>query len=193
MKVVTPQDALRRLKNGNENFCNDRSEDRPRDRACRRALKNGQHPFAVVLTCSDSRVVPEFVFDAGLGDLFVVRVAGNVPNPSTLASIEFATASLGVKLIVVMGHSACGAVEVAIEGNGAGPLLNNLLDFIRPAVIEAADQGVSAVSRINSRNTAKALLRESSILSAAAGDGDVQIVASFYDLDSGRVDFGVAR
>lgn len=185
----TWQAALQRLKSGNESFCGGRTENRKRDVARCKALLNDQQPFAVVLSCSDSRVVPEFVFDVGLGDLFVVRVAGIVPNPSSIASIEFCVAHLGVKLIVVMGHECCGAVAAAIKGGDGGKNLNQLFAFIKPAVVEARRNDVNTVGKINCRNSAATLVHESDILATAVRKKDVQTLTAFFYLGSGRVDF----
>lgn len=191
MGNVTWQAALERLQRGNESFCNDRAGGNPIDEARRKELAQGQSPFAIILTCADSRVVPEFAFDTGLGDLFVVRVAGNVPNPSSLASIEYAIAHLGTKLIVVMAHEACGAVAAAIEGGDAGKNLNHLLDFVKPAVNAGAGKDADTVGRINCQHSADALVRDSDIIRAAVENGGVHIVTAFYNLGSGRVDFGL--
>jgi len=182
------QNALERLKSGNNNFCNNSSQGKRRDGNRRKELVEGQSPFAIILSCSDSRVVPELIFDAGLGELFVVRVAGNVANPSSVASVEYAVKHLGAKLVVVMGHEGCGMMTAAIAGGDGGKNLNHLLDFIRPAV-SAGNKTVAPVTRINCQLAAKAMSEASDIIGRAVQKGDVQIVTGYYNLASGRVDF----
>ena len=189
MPGVTWQEALDRLKTGNLRFTGDTQRGLLRDGPRRAELAGGQQPFAIVLTCADSRVVPELAFDAGLGELFVVRVAGNVPNPSSIASIEFAVANLGARLIVVMAHESCGAVAAAIEGGDAGKHLNHLLGFIQGAVASSEDKSVDAVARVNARNSAAVLASESDIVRGAVDGQGVRIVTAVYALESGRVEF----
>ena len=185
------QDALDQLKTGNQRFFADTPRGLLRDRRRRDELIDGQQPFAVVVTCSDSRVSPELPFDAGLGEIFVIRVAGNVPDPSTLASVEFAVAVLGAKLIVVMGHESCGAVEVALEGTDTGKHLTHLLQYIEPAIVAAEDRSVEAIVRLNGRNTATALMAESDVVRTAVDRDGARIVTAFYALASGLVEFDV--
>jgi len=108
IKNLSAEKALEKLKAGNKNFVSDKLEGNLQDAARRKSLASGQNPYAIILSCADSRVVPELAFDSGLGEIFVIRVAGNVANTSTTASIEYAVAHLGVKLIVVLGHESCG-------------------------------------------------------------------------------------
>lgn len=115
--MIPPIEALQRLREGNLRFVDDlRNDQAPMDRARRRQLAVGQEPFALVLGCSDSRVPAEFVFDQGLGDLFVIRIAGNIVAPSQIGSVEFAVERFGTRLVVVLGHSRCGAVIATLEG-----------------------------------------------------------------------------
>lgn len=192
MGNVTARAALERLKAGNNRFRVDRSEGSYRDGHRRRELEEGQQPFAAVLSCSDSRVVPELAFDTGLGELFVVRVAGNIADPSTIASLEFAVMQLGVKLIVVMGHENCGAVAAALESGDAGKNLNRLMGFIRPAVDESVQRDVNTAARSHVQRTLAALTGESAILRDAA-QADVGLVGSFYHIGSGWVEFDEAE
>jgi carbonic anhydrase len=189
MKNLTWNEALDQLKKGNDRFTQDKLEHNHQDSDRRQALSEGQHPFAIILSCADSRVVPELAFDQGLGELFVVRVAGNVANTSSIASIEYAVANLGVKLIVVMGHESCGAVSAAISGGDAGPNLNSLISLIEPAVNQSSDKAVSAVVKENVRINAKALIDKSDIISSAVKENDVKVVTAYYNLGSGIVDF----
>jgi len=131
MVGLTAEEAYERLREGNARFLSDTLEGAGRDEARRAMLADRQHPFAVILCCADSRVVPEITFDTGIGDLFVVAVAGNVASRSTIASIEYATAVLETKLIVVMGHQNCGAVAAAVAGADVSPHVDHLLEYRR--------------------------------------------------------------
>ncbi len=184
------QESLDRLKAGNERFVKDHLDGKLQDSSRRESLVSGQEPYAIILSCADSRVVPELAFDAGLGELFVVRVAGNIANSSSIASMEYAVAHCGSKLIVVLGHQSCGAVTAAVNGGDNGYNLNHLLSHITPA-IAASDKGatVNDVVKKNAEMTAKELCNRSSIISTAVNKGDVKIVPAYYNLDSGRVDF----
>jgi carbonic anhydrase len=177
--------VLERLKYGNSRF-----QERVRaDEARRAELARGQQPHAIVLGCADSRVAPEIVFDMGLGELFVVRVAGNVANTASIASIEYAVAQLGARLIVVLAHESCGAVGAALEGGDAGKNLNRLLEHITPAVQAAGERDVNAVARRNARLNAERLTSESEVLREATRQDDLQIVTAFFHLTTGAVEF----
>lgn len=186
------QSALEALVAGNERFQQDQLEHPRRDGARRRELASGQQPFAIALTCADSRVAPEIAFDAGLGELFVVRVAGNVANISSIASIEYAVAHLGSKLIVVLGHESCGAVAAALEGGDPGENLSHLLGHIAPAIDAAGEKTVESVVRSNAKVTAARLSSESRIIGDAVASGDVRIVPAYYQLASGAVELDLA-
>src|SRR5205085_8767171 len=141
--AASPAESLARLKAGNARFVADPSEPLPVDAENRAALAKGQAPFASVLSCADSRVPPELIFHAGLGDVFVVRAAGHVPDRSVLGSLEYAAEHLNVPLIVVMGHEMCETVKAAVDsprGQLLGPNLDYLVKAIRPAVARAASQ-----------------------------------------------------
>jgi len=124
--------SLERLKSGNANFVSDSLDGKLQNSSRRQELTGGQKPYAIILSCADSRVVPELAFDTGMGEIFVIRVAGNTANASSIASIEYAVAHLGVNLIVVLGHESCGAVTAAIAGGDNGHNLNHLLAHITP-------------------------------------------------------------
>ncbi len=181
---------IERLKKGNEKYVADQKECKLQDAPRRKELESGQAPHTIVLSCADSRVVPEMAFDQGIGELFVLRVAGNVANTSTLASIEYAVAHLGSKVIVVMGHESCGAVTAAIAGGDNGPNLNHLLEHVQPAV-KAHDAGakVNDVVKTNAKMTAKVLVDNSEIVRNAVNEGKVKIVSAYYNLTGGKVDF----
>ena len=183
-------EVLSRLKAGNEKYVKDKLEHSNEASGRRRAVIKGQDPFAIVLCCADSRVVPELIFDTGIGELFVVRVAGNVANISSIASIEYAVAHIGTQIIVVLGHENCGAVTAALNKEDRGPNLNHLLSHIIPA-IEASDKdaGVNDIARKNAVLTAKALCENSEIIGKADELSKIDIIPAYYHLDTGRVDF----
>jgi carbonic anhydrase len=186
-------EAWRRLADGNDRFVDDRPQ-HPRQDAHRRSeLAEGQKPVAVLLGCSDSRVAAEVLFDQGLGDLFVIRNAGQIASPSAIASIEYAVAVLGVPLVVVLAHDRCGAVQAAIDAAAPDapllpPLLAALIDTIRPAVEASSDPGPAAVGEAHLQATVTALLTRSELLAAAVADGSVDVVGANYRLAEGRVE-----
>ena len=194
--ATAPADALARLKAGNERFVT--SHLVARDLAAQRqATAAGQYPFAVVLSCLDSRTSTELIFDQGIGDVFNARVAGNVLNDDILGSMEFACKAAGAKLIAVIGHSKCGAVKGACSGVELGHL-TGLLGKIQPAVaaVPAATDGdktspqrVDAVAKENVRLALKQIRERSPILAELIRDGKVGLVGGLHDLDSGRVTF----
>lgn len=189
MSNISWQDALDRLKKGNANFVVDQLDGQLQNSSRRTSLVKGQNPFAVILSCADSRVVPELAFDTGLGELFVIRVAGNVANTSTIASIEYAVANLGVSLIVVMGHESCGAITAALKGGDNGANLNHLLDHVQPAIQAAGSDEVNTVVRTNAQLTGEQLKERSSIINDAVEGGKTKILSAYYNLGSGQVDF----
>lgn len=187
---MTSQEIIERLKAGNARFVKDHLDGKLQDSNRRNALVGGQNPYAIILSCADSRVVPELAFDAGLGELFVVRVAGNIANSSSIASIEYAVAHIGSKVIVVLGHESCGAVTAAVNGGDNGYNLNHLLSHITPA-LAASEPGssVNDVVKTNAQLTAKELETRSGIISSAVADGKLDIVPAYYNLDTGKIDF----
>ena len=187
---MTIEQTIERLKEGNSRFIADKLDGKLQDSNRRSELTGGQQPHTIVLSCADSRVVPEFAFDSGLGELFVVRVAGNIANSSSMASIEYAVAHVGSKVIVVLGHQSCGAVTAAIAGGDNGDNLNHLLGHIKPA-IDASPSGssVNDVVKKNAVLTVEAMKSNSKIIGDAAASGQIQIVPAYYNLDTGKVDF----
>lgn len=155
-------------------------------------LASGQHPHAAILSCADSRVAPEIVFDQGLGDLFDVRVAGNIAGDAELASLEYAAEHLHCPLVVVIGHQKCGAVSAAVEGGEAPGHLSTLVEAIRPAVLKAAtlpgDRIDNAV-RINVENVVRQLTESKPVLAKMTAEGHIRIVGAVYSLDTGKVDW----
>jgi carbonic anhydrase len=190
---VSPEEALKRLREGNARFvAGHMTHVAPKDVAS--ALHNlatGQTPFAVIVGCSDSRVAPEIVFDEGLGDIFVIRTAGEVVDDAALGSIEYAVEHLGSPLIVVLGHERCGAVTAAVAGAHAPGHIATLLKAIEPAVEQTkgmpGDPVENAV-RAQAINVAKQLREAEPILAERVRSGKLKIVAARYDLDTGKVD-----
>ncbi|NNC85011.1 MAG: carbonic anhydrase [Bacteroidia bacterium] len=183
------KDALQRLQDGNKRFVSDKLDGKLNNSERRNALTGGQSPYAIILSCADSRVVPELAFDTGLGEIFVVRVAGNVANTESIASIEYAVAHLGTKLIMVLGHESCGAVAAAIAGGDNGNNLNLLLAQINPAIELAGEKAtINTVVRKNAEFVAYELTVRSSIIADAANNKELEIVSAYYNLDSGKVD-----
>lgn len=186
---MSGQETLKRLMAGNERFVDDKLDGKLQDSSRRASLTGGQEPYAIILSCADSRVVPELAFDTGLGELFVVRVAGNVANTSSIASMEYAVAHIGCPLLVVMGHESCGAVTAAMGGGDNGYNLNHLLSHIAPAMAGTDDGApVNDVVKCNAQLTAKELLSRSAIIRNAVNDGKLLVVPAYYNLDTGKVD-----
>jgi len=194
---LTPDSVLAEFKKGNENYVsNSLTETHLADRI--KKSTEGQFPKAYVLSCVDSRVPAELVFDQGLGDIFVGRVAGNVENDDQLGSIEYAQAVGGVKLVVVMGHESCGAVKSACKDIKLGNA-SALLQKIRPAVraVSGGDKAkestdkdfVKAVVKANVLKTIKDIRERSEVLADAEKAGKIKIVGAYYNLGSGKVDF----
>lgn len=191
-KTMNAQEALNRLKEGNSRFVSGSPSTAVQGDDARAALTSGQSPYAIILSCADSRVVPEQAFDTGLGEIFIIRVAGNVANTSSIASIEYAVANLGTKLIVVMGHQSCGAVGAAVAGGDAGPNLNKLVSYITPSVEKlGADANIDDIIKDNANHSAATLMNNSQIIADAVDSGAVKIVSAYYSLATGGVEFEV--
>lgn len=187
---MNSKEILQRLKDGNSRFVDDKLDGKLQCSARRDELTGGQEPYAIILSCADSRVVPELAFDTGLGELFVVRVAGNVANTSSIGSIEYAVAHIGCPLLVVMGHQSCGAVTAAIGGGDNGYNINHLLAHVAPA-LSAAGEGASVdeVVKKNAELVAGELASRSSIIADAISNGKLEVVPAYYQLESGKVEF----
>ncbi len=190
---VAPAEAISKLKEGNGRYTNGNLQ-HPGQTAERRAeLAKTQHPFATILSCSDSRVPPEIVFDQGLGDLFIVRVAGNVINDEGLGSIEYSVDHLGTRLIVVLGHQSCGAVKAAretIAAKGKAPgHIESLVTAIKPAVEATAKDDLDTTVKANVKHVVQALRSSTPILKSKVDSGDVQVIGGYYSLDTGAVTF----
>jgi carbonic anhydrase len=189
--VLEPADPLERLVAGNRRYAAARIAAPRRTPARRAELTETQHPFAVVLGCSDSRVAPEVLFDQGLGDLFVVRVAGNVVDDVVLASVEYAAEHLHAPLVVVLGHERCGAVEAAVKGGEAHGHLPALVAEIAPAVEAVKGREgdpLDLVVRENVRRVVRGIEERSPLLAGLVREGKLRIVGARYDLDTGEVE-----
>jgi len=203
MAFVSAPDALERLRDGNRRFANGMiSRDTLLSHGRRTELAKGQHPCAIILGCADSRVPAEIVFDQGLGDLFVIRVAGNIVAPSQIGSVEFAAARFGVRLVAVVGHSNCGAIAATIEelqqpSSGQSQTLRSIVDRVRPAVepllkTELAHDPEALMReavRANVRVAANHLRHGSAILENLILNDGLRVVGGEYSLESGAVDF----
>ena len=197
--TISPEQALQKLLAGNARFLKSPGGGRSRvTEEARRALVDGQAPFAAVLTCADSRTPPEHLFDAGLGELFVCRNAGNLADKVTLGSLEYAVAHLGCTLVAVMGHNRCGAVAAAVAaamapGKHESENLDAIVTRIIPAVLATRKEGqsreawVDEAAKRNVRDTCAEIARNSPIISEKAAFGAVAVKALWYDLESGRV------
>lgn len=184
--VATPDEALDRLLSGNQRFINDQSLAPRRQIEDIRAFSEGQAPFAAFLGCADSRVPVEIIFDQGFGDLFVTRVAGNVANAEIVGSLEFAAEVLGVKLIVVLGHTSCGAVTATIKGDDVPGLISSIFHRIKPAARHAANDIEKTIIE-NARSQAELIAETSPVIRKHIRDGSVKVVAGVYDLQTGFV------
>lgn len=197
--TMTPQKSLQYLKEGNQRFQNNLKANRNLLEQVN-DTSEGQFPFATILSCIDSRVSAELVFDQGLGDIFSVRIAGNFVNEDILGSMEFASKLAGTKLIVVLGHTSCGAIKGACDDAKLGNL-TAMLSKIKPAVHavkEPADTSqrnsknpefVDNVSHMNVKLTIDRIHAESPILSEMEKNGDIMIVGAMYDINTGEVTF----
>jgi len=186
---VPPDEALARLKAGNERFVSSKESASKPVAARRSETAQGQNPFAIVVGCADSRTAPEIVFDQNIGDLFVVRTAGNLVDDYGLGSIEYAVEHLGVRLIVVLGHERCGAVTAAIAGGTAPGHVNALVRDIQPAV--ESTNGKEGDRLANAIHENDALVAAKIRKQAQLGElsAQVRVVEGYYDLDTGKIEW----
>ena len=199
--MISTEEALNRLRKGNERFVSDSSifNNALSHKSRRHSLAEDQDPFAIILGCSDSRVSSEIIFDQGLGDLFVVRVAGNIVAPSQIGSIEFAVERFGARLVVVMGHSRCGAIQATLDSlrspsENQSKNLRSIVDRIRPSLeLLDIDQDpeitLQQAVRANIHSSVSQLQHESRILEQLIKKGDLLILGAEYSLDTGIVNF----
>lgn len=185
-----PDSLMEKLLVGNARYVNSKMIHPDISEARRKELAKEQHPFAVIVSCSDSRVPPELIFDQGLGDLFVIRTAGEVVDDIALASIEYAVEHLDVKLVVVMGHQRCGAVDAAVKGGKLPPHLNALVDAIMPAVKKAKKEKGDLLDnavRENVNMIVDKLKHSKPILHEFVEEKDLHVVGAYYSLSDGKV------
>src|SRR6516162_6474325 len=184
---LDPDEALTRLMDGNKRFTSGKLTAHQEDLAIlKQHTEEKQEPFAAVLSCADSRVPVELVFDQSIGHVFVTRVAGNIVTPEIIGSLEYGAAVLGTKVILVMGHSGCGAVKATIQGKGVPGQISSLFPHIQPGV----DQGgtnLEAATKANAKIQATLLREASTVISEMAQAGKLKVVAGYYDLGTGAV------
>jgi carbonic anhydrase len=188
--TMSAADALKLLLEGNQRFVEARLVHPNQTSARRIEVAKGQHPFAAVLACSDSRTPPEIIFDRGLGDLFVVRVAGNVADQVVIESLDYSVKHLGVRVVMILGHRRCGAVTAAVEGHEEEGDVGPMLLELRPAV--EASKGMTGDPVENAvRENVKLVMKNlatSGELSAMVKSGELKIVGGIYDLDTGKIE-----
>jgi carbonic anhydrase len=201
--MISAQEALKLLREGNHRFVSEAaSRDTVESRARRLELTKGQEPFAAILGCSDSRVPVEIIFDQGLGDLFVIRVAGNIVAPSLIGSVEFAAEQFGTRLVVVLGHTRCGAIETTLQQlqrpvENQSRNLHSIVDFIRPGIVGLLstdlknnhDALVHEACRANIRASVNHLRHGSDIIENLIQNAGLMVVGAEYSLETGVVDF----
>ncbi len=201
--MISPTDAISALREGNRRFAaGEIDAESIASRTHQVGMSGGQNPFAIILACSDSRVPVELVFDQGFGDLFVIRVAGNIVAPSQIGSIEFAASQFGTRLVVVLGHSNCGAViaalkELALEQTHRSPNLRAIVDRVRPSIEpvlkthqHSSEEALTeAAVRANVRASVEQLSHGSLILEQLIDAGDLEIVGAEYSIETGKVEF----
>jgi carbonic anhydrase len=183
-------EALAKLMAGNQRYVRHKEQHPDQSLARRKELRTEQHPFAVILGCADSRVSPELLFDEGLGDLFVIRVAGNIVDDAVLGSIEYAVEHLGTKLVMVLGHEKCGAVSAAVEGGTAAAHISALVAAIQPSVEASSKEPGDRIHNCviaNARRVAQQVRESEPVLKDAVEKHGVKVVAADYALDSGKV------
>jgi len=186
---LTPDAALKKLMDGNKRFV-DRKRQNPNQDLVRLAeVAKSQKPFAAILGCADSRFPSEIIFDQGFGDLFVCRVAGNVATPEEIGSLEFGTLVLGAKVLVVVGHKRCGAVDATIKGAQVPGQIGSLLDAIKPAVESSKSQGGDRLENASKANVLLQAnrLKASPVISKLIEEKKLKVVGGYYDLDTGAV------
>ena len=188
---MTSDQALKKLMNGNQRYVHNKRIFPHQNKRQISAIAKGQHPFTIVLGCSDSRVPPELLFDQGFGDIFDIRIAGNIIDDNVIASMEYAVAELKVPLIFVLGHERCGAVNAALEDHLVPGRIGTLLDAIKPAIAQAKNQPGDKLDnavRANIKMGVNKLKSVSPVFSQAIKAGKLKIVGGRYDLDTSKVD-----
>jgi carbonic anhydrase len=195
---VSAEEALSRLEVGNRRFSNRSPRYPNQSRSRRESVVEAQYPFAAILGCADSRVPPEMIFDQGLGDLFVVRVAGNVASNIAIGSLEYTTAALGTQLIVVLGHQNCGAVTAAMRNQPVPGRIDFVVDNIKPALNQSRNQGRPINNDFGTTERAvidniqfqkERLLKNSQVLGQLVRESRLEIVGAIYNIETGKVNF----
>jgi carbonic anhydrase len=186
---ITPERALQQLMEGNQRFVNGKRQNPHQDMARLAEIAKTQKPFGAILSCADSRVPSEIIFDQGFGDLFICRVAGNIATPEEIGSLEFGTLVLGAKVIMVMGHKRCGAVDATIKGAQVPGQIASLLEAIKPAVKNSESQTGDRLENATKANVLFQIekLKASPVLSGLIKEEKLKIVGGYYDLDTGAV------
>jgi carbonic anhydrase len=187
--IVNSDTAIEALKQGNQRFSQQKIKQGNRGTFRLREVAKGQKPFAAILGCADSRVPVEILFDQGLGDLFVVRVAGNVATPEEIGSLEYGSLVLGAKVILVLGHERCGAVDATIQGKPVPGKIGSILAHIKPAVTSSMKQPGDRLKNATIANIKNQIaeLQTSPVLTDLIKTGKLKIIGGFYDLDTGIV------
>ena len=187
--TLTPDEALAQLMEGNQRFVTRKRTSPHQDLARLREVAEGQAPFAAILSCADSRVVPEIAFDQGIGDLFVVRVAGNLAITEDIASEEYAVGVLKAPLLMVLGHERCGAVSASLEITERPGVIDSLILAIQPAVEASKGEPGDRLTNVIKANVRLQVqrLQASSVIAAALKEGKLKIVGAYYDLDTGEI------
>ncbi len=181
---ITPDEALKQLLEGNKRFIENKRKNPNQSMARIQEVAQGQAPFAAILSCADSRVPSEIIFDQGFGDLFVVRNAGNVATPEEIGSLEFGTLVLGAKVLMVIGHKNCGAVKATIEGKAVPGQIASILDVIQPAINQNKTLEENIISNVK---LGMNRLQASPVISQLIKEGKLKIVGGYYDLDTGKI------
>ncbi|MEG3920979.1 carbonic anhydrase [Microcoleus sp. POL10_C6] len=186
---LTPDGALQKLMDGNKRFVERKRQSPNQDLPRLVEVAKSQKPFAAILGCADSRFPSEIIFDQGLGDLFVCRVAGNVATPEEIGSLEFGTLVLGAKVLVVIGHKRCGAVDATIKGAQVPGQIGSLLDAIKPAVESSKSQAGDKLENASKANVVLQAnkLKASPVISQLIAENKLKVVGGYYDLDTGAV------
>lgn len=196
------KEALARLQEGNHRYVTEESAQEPTTEGARLKLTGGQSPFAVILGCADSRIPPELVFDQGIGDLFVIRVAGNLAAMSQIGSVEYAVEHLGARLVVVLGHTGCGAIAAAVaevveDDDVHPPHLQWIVNRLQPVVAEVREKNASlegealcdAVRVANVQDAVQTMVKDSPVISRLVAEDGLQVVGAEYALETGKVQF----
>ena len=186
---VPPDEALSRLKAGNERFAKSKVSTGKPVAARRAETAKDQHPFAIIIGCADSRTAPEIIFDQSIGDLFVIRTAGNLVDDYALGSIEYAVDHLGTRLIVVLGHERCGAVTAALAGGSAPGHINSLVRDIQPAVAASKGKEGDALANAIHENDAQVAVKIQKLAQLGEFASQVRIIEGYYNLDTGKVEW----